>query len=721
MDPVSIVSIVNASFGLALKCGKIATDLHTFFSQLKQAEISVLELVNDCRLIETVLKRIQAIVEISEARIDDDIYHQFELTLNLGSVVIASLEADLASVMSMERDSGFREKVKIVWNGGVIRMHQDRITRQLTAMTCLLKLMELYASPARMSQEDATDRIYLPRPSLSIQRETLLEKTEVFRKAESSAWTIIMSRESSSLRDKDSLVSAESAELEYKRLSFEDQLFTAAVYKRNFRPKALLNPPKPAVTTALSSPNLPREITLDDQRSKMLPLQSLKRTDFTDSQSDNVDSPPLNPESLPPLVCIKCCERFTSEIEHQRHIHTVHSHQMSKCKQCNAYFFSVSGSLEHLTRQHMGRPAAIMDKAEPPWIDQPRNSSNIEQLEFLLQELARLDKEVRNASWSFPPTREFLRIFLGTAVDTENSSCAPQDDFRSIFMFICRAGVLERISCLLCQHEKFPSGSLITQAVSKNKTAFFDILDHWSEFREYSKTENGDTLMVGYPGVEEAVDKLKQDCLLLACLKGDLFLTEGLLMRSTDVHGSPHAGEAETGRPIDIALDRGNLTLVRLLVRYGICLAHAFPPTQSLRSPVFQAIAKNQPDIVGYLLEGGQSTQSRDKQGYQPLHLACHNGYLDIVQQLVQAGASVTSATTEEGFHPVHCVIHGNLDKETGRVLLKYLVDNGADINAVDLHTNRTPLIMACELRKMMLARFLIQLGAWHNIMFGNS
>lgn len=270
MDPVSIVSIINASLGLALKCSKVATDLHAFFSQLKQAELSVLEVVNDCQMIEIVLKRIQAIVELSEARIDEDIYHQVESTLHLGSVVVASLEADLASVMSMEQDPGFREKVKIMWNSGVIKTHQDRITRQLTAMTCLLNLMELYVSSASMSQEDATDRPPFPRPSLSIQRETLLEKTEVFRKAESSAWTIVMSRESTSIRDRDSLVSTESAELEYKRLSFEDQLFTAAVYKRNFRPKALLNPPKLADMTSLSRPTGPHRNALDDQKSSVM-------------------------------------------------------------------------------------------------------------------------------------------------------------------------------------------------------------------------------------------------------------------------------------------------------------------------------------------------------------------------------------------------------------------------------------------------------------------
>lgn len=61
-----------------------------------------------------------------------------------------------------KRDPGFREKVKMGWNGGVINMHQDRIIRQLTAVTCLLKLVELYVSPASKAQKDAPDRPYFP-------------------------------------------------------------------------------------------------------------------------------------------------------------------------------------------------------------------------------------------------------------------------------------------------------------------------------------------------------------------------------------------------------------------------------------------------------------------------------------------------------------------------------------------------------------------------------
>ena len=144
----------------------------------------------------------------------------------------------------------------------------------------------------------------------------------------------------------------------------------------------------------------------------MLCLHLGEGTDSVESQHDRVDTPALNPEPLAPLVCLKCYERFTSTIEHQRHLHTLHSHEVQKCKQCDAQFFSVTGWIEHLTRQHIGTTAAIMHDTKPPWVYKPSNSPEKERLELLFQELVRLDTEVKDASWDLPPAKVFLRTFF---------------------------------------------------------------------------------------------------------------------------------------------------------------------------------------------------------------------------------------------------------------------------------------------------------------------
>jgi len=137
------VAIVNASIGLALKCGKIAADLKVIASTWKQAELSVLELINNCRMLETVLRRIDLVTKYPEIRLDDDTFQQLQSSLELGGIVISALEQDLNSVMNIEPNTIFRQKTKIMWQESVIKMHQERVTRQLTAITVLLKLMEL--------------------------------------------------------------------------------------------------------------------------------------------------------------------------------------------------------------------------------------------------------------------------------------------------------------------------------------------------------------------------------------------------------------------------------------------------------------------------------------------------------------------------------------------------------------------------------------------------
>ena len=72
------------------------------------------------------------------------------------------------------------------------------------------------------------------RPSAINRHELLEKKHSILRRSDESAWTIVQSRPStvrSSLRRRQS---AESSEYFYHEFSFDDQLFTARVYKRNY-------------------------------------------------------------------------------------------------------------------------------------------------------------------------------------------------------------------------------------------------------------------------------------------------------------------------------------------------------------------------------------------------------------------------------------------------------------------------------------------------------
>jgi len=74
------------------------------------------------------------------------------------------------------------------------------------------------------------------RPSRDARAELLQVEDSTLKLSDESAWTIVNSRASFSTCDNASLMSVESAELVYRPLDFENDLFTARVYKRNYRP-----------------------------------------------------------------------------------------------------------------------------------------------------------------------------------------------------------------------------------------------------------------------------------------------------------------------------------------------------------------------------------------------------------------------------------------------------------------------------------------------------
>jgi hypothetical protein len=91
-----------------------------------------------------------------------------------------------------------------------------------------------------------SNALTLPRPSSKDRAELLANESETLKACDESAWTIVNSRASMlSRRSSESLTSTESAELIYKPLDFEDDLFTARVYKRNYRPRLVQRVLKP--------------------------------------------------------------------------------------------------------------------------------------------------------------------------------------------------------------------------------------------------------------------------------------------------------------------------------------------------------------------------------------------------------------------------------------------------------------------------------------------
>lgn len=143
-------------------------------------------------------------------------------------------------------------------------------------------------------------------------------------------------------------------------------------------------------------------------------------------------------------------------------------------------------------------------------------------------------------------------------------------------------------------------------------------------------------------------------------------------------------------------------------------------------SPLITAAEGGYDDIIKYLINNGANINSNFLNwicGYGSLNIvkfviekkiditlddnyniriAANSGRFDIVEQLIKAGAGIHSKNDEILSHASR---HGNMK------MIKYLLDNGADINRIGGGINK-PLTDAIKGGKKEIVKYLIQMGA---------
>jgi len=282
MDPATIVQLTQGSISLALQGGHAAKALSDIVSKYKYVKLSINSLTLNLDAIQLAWSQIGEWFQRYESTsgLDDRLFLQrLQRSLENGELVIAALEEDLmpyhADILS------FRQRSKFLWNGNTLRDHQDRISHQATAMTCLLQAIQLKSSLAR-------DQL-------------LGEAEPMLRKSDESAYSIVPSRMSSRLSTstmtpRSSVV--QDTELTYLPFSFEDELFTARVYKR------ITNEYLKSRVPAVRSPSAP-ETTLPAVKFWQNERQTRFHEDFAKEQAREICK-----RSIQDLIRDEYCERF---------------------------------------------------------------------------------------------------------------------------------------------------------------------------------------------------------------------------------------------------------------------------------------------------------------------------------------------------------------------------------------------------------------------------
>ncbi|XP_065172795.1 ankyrin repeat domain-containing protein 49-like, partial [Atheta coriaria] len=108
--------------------------------------------------------------------------------------------------------------------------------------------------------------------------------------------------------------------------------------------------------------------------------------------------------------------------------------------------------------------------------------------------------------------------------------------------------------------------------------------------------------------------------------------------------------------------------------------------------------------VIKIIEEHPQLVNTKDKDGYSPLHRACYSNHIDIVDYLLLHGADISSKT-EMQWQPLHSCCQWNHKEIASRLL-----QMGADVNAVS-SGKQTPLHIAASHGKSydMVQLLLIQ------------
>eukprot|EP01041_Mallomonas_annulata_P000701 gene701-1342_t len=174
-----------------------------------------------------------------------------------------------------------------------------------------------------------------------------------------------------------------------------------------------------------------------------------------------------------------------------------------------------------------------------------------------------------------------------------------------------------------------------------------------------------------------------------ACVKGDIEAVTSLIEGGASVNAPNPNGLTS---PIHIACAAGNMSLTQLLVKKG---AKIGAKNSSGMSPLHIVCDRQNPLLAIYLVKKGADLSSRNKSGETPMHKMCHWGMDSLLRQILGLPRSIIpvidlEVKTDRGLTPLHCAVdQGFLD------VVQILLEQRVEVNCRD-ENNRTPLHYAC-------------------------
>ncbi|XP_055992692.1 B-cell lymphoma 3 protein [Sorex fumeus] len=179
---------------------------------------------------------------------------------------------------------------------------------------------------------------------------------------------------------------------------------------------------------------------------------------------------------------------------------------------------------------------------------------------------------------------------------------------------------------------------------------------------------------------------------------------------SADIAMATYADE-DGDTPLHIAVVQGNLPLVHQLITLFQHGGRDLDIYNNLRqTPLHLAVITTLPAVVSLLVMAGASPMALDRNGQTAAHLACEHRNPNCLQAVLDNAAPGTvdlEARNFDGLTALHVAVNTECHDA-----VRLLLERGADIDAVDIKSGRSPLIHAVENNSLNMVQLLLQHGA---------
>ena len=204
------------------------------------------------------------------------------------------------------------------------------------------------------------------------------------------------------------------------------------------------------------------------------------------------------------------------------------------------------------------------------------------------------------------------------------------------------------------------------------------------------------------------VEEIGANALDEAAAKGYLNVVKLLLANRADMY----AADCYGSMPIHYAAKKGRYEIVKYFLDQGMdpnitYRAYMKPffnevPNYSLTTPLHSAVYSGSLETVQLLIEHGADVNAKNQNGCTPLFFAVRAGHAPIIELLLDNGADI-NASVASGGTPIF--------EARNYQIFKLLSDRGAKVN-VTTKNGSTPLFDAVERKDIKTIKFLLNNGA---------